>query len=292
MDAHKNFLDDDVVLTIRPQFAALLGLNESIVIQQLHYWLKKAERGQCGRSVDGHYWVWNTTPEWLEQFPFFSESTLKRIFSKLKSRGIVIIEQFDGSNRTNFYRIDYAKLDEFLENAQNSYEVKMTSCGKTPSGQSDPLEEVRLTPSLGQSDPMYITETSSETFSETSSSSIPPDVVEEDEEVVISAEVIPLDPCSLLPEEGVGGLDRAAIAEGIEQLVAAHAGDVVRYREALIREILSGGGRTIANIRRQLSPRPGARRIGSNRGELILPPGMNIFDVLENMYQDDEGGAA
>lgn len=160
---HKNFLDDDVVLTIRPQFAALLGLNESVVVQQLHYWLRKAEKGQCGRFVDGHYWVWNNLSEWLEQFPFFSDSTLKRIFANLKKNGIIHIEQFDGSNRTNFYRIDYENLDKFLENAQKNHEVKMTSCGKTPSGQNDLMEEIRMTPSSGQNDLFLHTKISSDT---------------------------------------------------------------------------------------------------------------------------------
>lgn len=161
MSIHQNFLDDEIVLTIRPQFAAMLGLNESVVVQQLHYWLRKAQKGQCGRFVNGHYWVWNSLSEWLEQFPFFSESTLKRVFSKLQKYEIISVEQFDGANRTNFYRIDYENLDKFLENAQKSHEVKMTSCGKTPSGQNDLMEEVKMTPSSGQNDLMYITETSS-----------------------------------------------------------------------------------------------------------------------------------
>lgn len=165
MSFHKNFLDDEDVLTIRPRFAAFLGLNESVVVQQLHYWLKKAEKGQCGRFVEGHYWVWNNISEWLDQFPFFSDSTLKRIFSSLKKNGIIHVEQFDGAKRTNFYRIDYPNLDKFLENAQKRHEVKMTSCGKTPSVQNDPLEEVKMTPSSGQNDLMY-TETTPETASE------------------------------------------------------------------------------------------------------------------------------
>lgn len=163
MSLYKNFLDDDVVLTIRPQFAALLGLNESVVLQQLHYWLKKAEKGQCGRFAEGHYWVWNSLSEWLEQFPFFSESTLKRIFSKLQRYEIIYVEQFDGSNRTNFYRIDYENLDKFLENTKKGHEVKMTLCGKMPSGQNDLMEEVKMTQSSGQNDLFLHTETSSET---------------------------------------------------------------------------------------------------------------------------------
>lgn len=143
MNIHKNYLDDDDVLTIRPQFAAFLGLNESVVVQQLHYWLKKAEKGQCGRFIEGHYWVWNNIPDWLEQFPFFSDSTLKRIFSNLKKDGIIHIKQFNGSNRTNFYRIDYKELDKFLENAQKSHIAEI------PSEISPDIINTPLTPKRG-----------------------------------------------------------------------------------------------------------------------------------------------
>lgn len=113
----------------------------------------------------------------------------------------------------------------------------------------------------------------------------------EEEEGVLFTELVSSNPYSLLPDERIGGLDRATIAEGIERLVVAHAGDEQRYRETLIREILSGGGRTIANIHRLLSPQtinPSRPRIGSNRGEPLLPPEINIFDVIESLYGGGE----
>jgi hypothetical protein len=79
--------------------------------------------------------------------------------------------------------------------------------------------------------------------------------------------------------------------KGIEKLVSAYAGDEKRYRETLIHEVLSGYGRTLANIRRSLDVRPG-RRIGSNRGEMLLPPGVSIFDLIEEWAHNDEGSVA
>ncbi len=49
-----NLLFDDQPLVILPQLALAIGLNESIVVQQLHYWLKKSENVH-----DGYKWVYN-----------------------------------------------------------------------------------------------------------------------------------------------------------------------------------------------------------------------------------------
>lgn len=119
-----------------------------------------------------------------------------------------------------------------------------------------------------------------------SSSSLPPQLIDDEEEGVISAELVHIDPYYEIPEEGICGLCRDTIIAGVENLVSTNAGDAIRYRETLIREIMSGGTRTLENIRR-----PGVgRRICSNR-ELSLPPGVTIFELIKQ-WHSDEGGAA
>lgn len=53
-----------------PTLATIIGLNESIILQQVHYWLKIKEKSKQD-YIDGHYWVYNTYEQWQEQFPFF-----------------------------------------------------------------------------------------------------------------------------------------------------------------------------------------------------------------------------
>lgn len=69
-----------------PTLATIIGLNESIVLQQVHYWLKIKEKSQQD-YIDGRYWVYNTYKQWQEQFPFFSLRTLRRTFSSLEKKG-------------------------------------------------------------------------------------------------------------------------------------------------------------------------------------------------------------
>ena len=67
-------------IVINPDLAYSIGLNEAIALQQVNYWLKETT---SGLERDGVRWIYNTNEQWLELFPFWSESTLKRTFTRL-----------------------------------------------------------------------------------------------------------------------------------------------------------------------------------------------------------------
>lgn len=62
---------------------------------------------------------------------------------------------------------------------------------------------------------------------------------------------VTLDPYSQLPNS-INGLERELIINGINTIATKYGGDFDNYRDALIQEVLSGGRRTLANIRNQL----------------------------------------
>ncbi len=101
-------------LVVNPELAEKIGLNEAIVLQQLHYWSQKSTI-----EHDGYVWVYNTIEQWREQFRFFSADTIKRTLKKLKEAGLVRVERLskDKRDRTNYYAIDYKKL-ESLDDAR------------------------------------------------------------------------------------------------------------------------------------------------------------------------------
>ncbi|AWO73905.1 replication protein [Geobacillus thermoleovorans] len=136
---------DDQPLVILPQLAVAIGLNESIVVQQLHYWLEKSENVH-----DGYKWIYNTYEDWREQFPFWSESTIRRIITKLEKIGIIVSANFNRSriDKTKWYRIDYDKLAEFTSSNQDEQTTdqndvstvqneQMTDEIDSPSGQNE-----------------------------------------------------------------------------------------------------------------------------------------------------------
>ncbi|ASB76015.1 MULTISPECIES: conserved phage C-terminal domain-containing protein [Enterobacter cloacae complex] len=131
-------------IVINPDLAYSIGLNEAIALQQVNYWLKETT---SGLERDGVRWIYNTNEQWLEQFPFWSESTLKRTFTRLKNLGVLKVEQLNKSQRdmTNYYTINYES--ELLD------EVKVTKSKSSkctlPSGQNEPMQEVKVERSIG-----------------------------------------------------------------------------------------------------------------------------------------------
>ena len=100
-----NLLISEPPLQILPQFALKVGLNEAILAQQIHYWLLKSDKVR-----DGQKWIYNTQDAWLEQFPFWSKATLKRVIASLKKQGIIITGNYNrmSMDRTTWYSINYS----------------------------------------------------------------------------------------------------------------------------------------------------------------------------------------
>ncbi len=102
-------VDDTRIFSSR--FASKFGLNEAIFIEQLHY------LEYFGEIKDGERWICLTTKEWHEQLPFFGLRTIERIIHSLKEKEIIIVGSYnkDLFNRTNWYRLNYDKLNSIWE---------------------------------------------------------------------------------------------------------------------------------------------------------------------------------
>lgn len=96
-------------LLILPSLAKEIGLNEAIVLQQMHFWISKEKHFE-----DNRYWVYNTYDGWANQFPFWSRSTVIRTINSLEKRGIVETDNFNKMkiDQTKWYTINYKKLME------------------------------------------------------------------------------------------------------------------------------------------------------------------------------------
>ena len=106
---------DSQPLVVLPELAAVVGLNEAIVLQQIHYWIeinKKANRNHN----DGYYWTYNSYEAWHEQFPFWSKNTIVRIIEKLEKSNLIVTGNYNKLklDRTKWYRINYEELNELL----------------------------------------------------------------------------------------------------------------------------------------------------------------------------------
>lgn len=105
-------LIDEPPIVLQPSLAVLLGVNEALFVQQLHYWIQYSKNIRNGRK-----WVYNSYESWQEKLPFISVSTIKRIISSLKKKGILLSDCFNrnGFDRTSWYTLDYEKLNALLQ---------------------------------------------------------------------------------------------------------------------------------------------------------------------------------
>lgn len=104
---------DDPPLVVQPQLAVAIGLNEAIVLQQVHYWIEQNRRANR-HIVDGCVWTYNSVPEWVSQFPFWSERTIWQTLKNLRKSGLLIAEMHakDKRDRTLWYTISYQEFEK------------------------------------------------------------------------------------------------------------------------------------------------------------------------------------
>lgn len=103
-----NLLINEPPLQVLPSLAAAIGLNEALLLQQVHYWLRHAKV-----EHDGKMWIYKTYEEWQKQdFSFWSVRTVKRTVINLIDRNLLMVEKLSSNsfNRVNHYTINYAEL--------------------------------------------------------------------------------------------------------------------------------------------------------------------------------------
>lgn len=92
------------------ELALEIGLEESIVLKQIEYWISK-----CGKHIlnEPGLWIYNSINEWHKQFSYWSLSKLRRILSSLEKNGILLSKKVNAKkwNHTKWYSIDNVKYN-------------------------------------------------------------------------------------------------------------------------------------------------------------------------------------
>lgn len=109
---NNKLLLDEYPLLILPKFAVLIGLNEAIILQQIHYWLIINEKVDKNLH-DGKYWIYNSYVNMKKKdFPFWSTDTIKRTIHNLEKANLLIVGNYNklGIDKTKWYTINYENL--------------------------------------------------------------------------------------------------------------------------------------------------------------------------------------
>lgn len=109
----RTLLIDEYPILVLPTLAEKIGLEEAIVLQQLHYWINNPK---VGRFIDGRRWIKNSMEQWqTDNFKFIHMKTLRRVFERLKRDGLILLRSdlnHSAFDRTFWYSIDYEKLSD------------------------------------------------------------------------------------------------------------------------------------------------------------------------------------
>ena len=118
-------LINDYPITFLPHLAKAIGVNEALVLQQLHYWLVNHAEVQH----EGKFWIYKTYEEWQEQdFFFWSVRTVKSVFKSLILRIELFIQALEDWIWKKIYqylvRLKIFNSILIIKNRQNSVVFK------------------------------------------------------------------------------------------------------------------------------------------------------------------------
>ncbi|SHH41018.1 hypothetical protein SAMN02745180_00253 [Sporanaerobacter acetigenes DSM 13106] len=160
---------DMTILNLHPlvldkELAVVLGLNEALILQQVHYWIEINKKNNRNFH-EGRYWTYNTIDEWHEEFPFWSNSTIKRTFKRLRDMNLIIVDNFNvyQMDRTLWYTINYEELEKMIKDEENDAtldknDTMIGSKGDDNDIQNEPMERTNMNSPL----PEITTKTSTE----------------------------------------------------------------------------------------------------------------------------------
>lgn len=151
-------LIDDYPILVLPKLANEIGLNEAIILQQIHYWLRSSKH-----IYDGFNWIYNSYKEWEEQFPFWSNVTIRRTITSLEKQNLIITSNYNkaGFDKTKWYTINYLELEGVSKRvAQN--EQTMWSKRANGVAQNEQMEVLKMSKPIPETTQEITSETSSE----------------------------------------------------------------------------------------------------------------------------------
>jgi len=98
-------LIEDRPLIVLPVLAKEVGLEEAIIMQQLHFLLRDPRNGKL---IGKRRWIYNTYEGWAEHFIWLKPHTIKRYFLKLEKWGVIESCQPEGRrSRRKYYRLKF-----------------------------------------------------------------------------------------------------------------------------------------------------------------------------------------
>lgn len=124
------------------------GVEQALIIAHLQF---RLVGGLHTREIDGRVWYAATWKRWEHEFPFWSNSKIRRMVRDLKEKNLVLIEE---RPQTNWYSLDYDALLDIGVAVGGQDEHDRLSMMNTPSIEEEANDRSRtpIGPQPGQDD--------------------------------------------------------------------------------------------------------------------------------------------
>ena len=146
--------------------AALYGVDESIMIANLQFWIRKNEAN--GKHFhDGRFWTYNSVDAFTKLFPFWTARQIRRILKSLEEKGVIVTGNYNTSayDRTTWYAFG----DSFLLKGQKHFTERAN--GEAETGKCIINNDADINPNNNQNIPadggLFLTEPAFETVTVT-----------------------------------------------------------------------------------------------------------------------------
>ena len=126
----------DYPLIASPTLAQAYGVPSAMFLQKLHYCLQSSD----AKCIQQQKYFYHSYEQWADTLGIYSVSTIKRIVSKLKTAGILIVKKLSQNKwlQTNFYTINYRKLSTVVKGI--SQENQATTSSQDKSSMNSPIQ--------------------------------------------------------------------------------------------------------------------------------------------------------
>lgn len=134
-------------MLVLPSLATRIGLNQAIILQQLHWALGRRNAVE----IDGVRWLKADLAWWEAQFPFWSEATIRRAIKDLTTAKLVKSKR---GSEANVYAIDYALLDALQIEAATGH-IDQFSRGRDDGGLKEKERKQQAAVAAGEGDKLF-----------------------------------------------------------------------------------------------------------------------------------------
>lgn len=111
---------------LTPTVAKNIGESESILLNQISYWISK-----CGRELAGQEekWIYNSLAEWHKQFSYWSMYKLRKTIKSLEDLGLVKSIKVNAKrwNHTKWYTVNHSEYNKLLKKLKTKAHNSETS---------------------------------------------------------------------------------------------------------------------------------------------------------------------